>query len=319
MIANNISGLHHVTALCSDAQENMDFYSGILGLRMVKKTINFDAPDVYHLYYGNYEGAPGTLMTFFPYPGIGQGRKGVGQVTVTAFSVPRNSLGYWVNRLNKFDVACSGPKNRFGSEEVIYFEDYDGLGIEIVANDMDNRESFNTGHIPREFAIKGFFGVTLTLQGREETEDLLTGFMNHKVISSENERYRYSPSGRAGEITDIVIAPDGQAGKGGSGTVHHVAFATDNEDSQLGLRKILVTGGYQVTPVIDRQYFKSVYFREPGGVLFEIATNPPGMTVDEEIEKLGHDLQLAPWHEEQRSYIESRLEEISLNIEKFSD
>jgi glyoxalase family protein len=319
MIEKSISGLHHVTALCSDAQKNLDFYSGILGLRLVKKTVNFDAPDVYHLYYGNYDGAPGTLMTFFPYRGIARGRKGAGQLTVTSFSVPEDSLDYWIKRLNKFNIDHSGPKRRFDSEEVIYFEDNDGLGIEIVANGIDSREIFNTGNIPRKYAIKGFFGVTLTLESREETAGLLTGFMNHRLVNRENNRYRYSTSGNGGEIVDILVVTDGQAGRGGSGTVHHVAFATENEESQQEIRNRLLTGGFQVTPVIDRQYFKSLYFREPGGVLFEIATIPPGMTADEESENLGQTLKLAPWHEDRRSIIESQLEEISINTDKFRD
>jgi glyoxalase family protein len=319
-----ISGLHHVTALSSSASKNLDFYAGILGLRLVKKTINFDSPDVYHLYYGDYEGSPGTLMTFFPYPGISSGRKGTGQVITTSFSVHENSLGYWMKRLDKFDIIYTKPEQRFGSEEFIYFEDDDGLGIELVASNNDSRQEFNSGLVKPEYAIKGFYGVTLSLQNHEKTAMLLTGSMDHEVVSESKGRYRISPinskgAGVAGKIVDLISQPVGTKGTGGGGTIHHVAFATENKESQLRIRRRLIGAGLQVTPVIDRQYFQSVYFREPGGVLFEVATLPPGMTIDENIDKLGTDLKLPPWYEENRSEIEQRLGSISLKTEKFRD
>jgi glyoxalase family protein len=320
-----ISGLHHVTALSSDARKNLDFYAGILGLRLVKKTINFDSPDVYHLYYGDYEGSPGALMTFFPYQGISSGRKGTGQVITTSFSVPENSLGYWMKRLDRFDIIYTSPEQRFESEEFIYFEDDDGLGIELVASNLDSRQEFDRGLIKPEYGIKGFFGVTISLQNHDNTAMLLTESMDHELVSEFKGRYRVSPlrnsdrPGGAGTFVDLVSQPAGTKGAGGGGTIHHVAFATDNKESQLMIRKRLIGAGLQVTPVIDRQYFQSVYFREPGGVLFEIATMPPGMTIDEDIGNLGMDLKLPPWYEEDRSEIERRLGGIYLEIEKFRD
>lgn len=319
MIAKNISGLHHVTALSSNAQENLNFYAGILGLRMVKKTINFDAPDVYHLYYGDGEGSPGTLMTFFPYPGITRGRKGTGQLTVTSFSVPGGSLDYWMKRLDNFTIEYAGPGKRFDSEEYIYFEDGDGLGIELVANGDDAREGYKHGHIPGEHAIKGFYGVTLNHQRHDRTAEFITGLLDHKLTGEDNGRKRYSPEGKAGGLLDIVINENGAIGRQGSGTVHHVAFATVDNESQMEVRGKLESKGVHVTPVIDRQYFKSIYFREPGGILFEVATLPPGMAVDEEPGHLGEVLRLPPWHEGNRAEIENNLGTIELDTEKFRD
>lgn len=315
---NRISGLHHVTALSSDPQKNLDFYAGVLGLRMVKKTINFDAPNVYHLYYGDGEGTPGTLMTFFPYQGIVRGRKGSGQMTVTSFSIPSDSLGYWMKRLDKFKIQYSGPKTRFDNEEFIYFEDDDGLGIELVANDGDYREGYNYGHIPRKHTIKGFYGVTLDQQSHERTAEFLMERLDHKLVKEKEGRLRFSPDGEIGGLVDVVTS--GQtAGRQGGGTVHHVAFATADGDTQLKVREDLTDAGVHVTPVIDRQYFHSIYFREPGGILFEVATNPPGMAVDENPENLGEKLKLPEWQENNREEIENNLETIRFDVEKFRD
>ena len=316
---NRILGLHHVTALSSDAVKNVDFYAGILGLRMVKKTVNFDAPDVYHLYYGDREGSPGTLMTFFPYTGMARGRKGAGQLTVTSFSIPAGSLDYWIKRLDRFGIGYSGPRKRFENEEYIYLEDFDGLGIELVTNDSDYREGYIYGHIPREHTIKGFYGITLSESGPGRTGGFLSRLLDHKLIAEENGRSRFSPDGEVGGLADVVPGASEPAGRQGSGTVHHVAFATAGDDTQLEIRDRLISEGVHVTPVIDRQYFKSVYFREPGGVLFEVATLPPGMAVDEDPENLGSSLMLPPWHEKNRAEIESRLEPVELDAGKFSD
>jgi glyoxalase family protein len=319
MINSNISGLHHVTALSSGAQENLNFYAGILGLRMVKKTINFDAPDVYHLYYGDGDGSPGTLMTFFPYPGITRGRKGTGQLTVTSFSVPEGSLDYWMKRLDRFNIEFEGPGKRFDKEEYIYFEDGDGLGIELVAGADDSRDGYQHGPIPGEHAIKGFHGVTLNHQRHDRTEGFVTGFLDYKLTGEDNGRKRYSTEDRTGGFLDIVINENGTIGRQGSGTVHHVAFATADDLSQMEVRGRLEKNGVHVTPVIDRQYFKSIYFREPGGILFEVATVPPGMAVDEEPGHLGEVLRLPPWQEKNRAAIEDNLGAIRLDIEKFRD
>lgn len=315
----NITGLHHVTAMTSDAQKNIDFYAGILGLRLVKKTINFDATDVYHLYYGDETGAPGTIMTFFPFTGIVKGRKGKGQLTVTAFSIPENAMDYWMKRLDKFNIPYEDPQERFDAETFIYFEDFDGLGIELIANKTDSRKGFTYGQIPDEYAVKGFHGVSLTEEGYERTAGLLTGKMDHRLISEKGNRFRFSPSGKPGDFVDILCAPDSMRGLGGSGTVHHLAFATLNDKTQLEVREILLRHGLDVTPVLDRQYFHSIYFREPGGVLFEVATSDIGFTLDEPKAHLGEALKLPPWEEINREEIEQHLTTVTLNIDQFRD
>ncbi len=316
---NHITGLHHITAMTSDAQKNVDFYAGILGLRMVKKTINFDAPDVYHLYYGDETGAPGTIMTFFPFRGIGKGRKGKGQMTVTSFSIATSALDYWMTRLDRFNISYTQPRERFGSETFIYFEDYDGLGLELVANTIDQRRGFSYGQVPTEFAIKGFYGITLSLERYERTAGLLTDIMNHSLVKEATNRFRFSPDSSKGNFVDVDCTPLDLRGLGGSGTVHHVAFATHNDSSQLEIWQQLVDSGFNVSPVMDRQYFHSIYFREPGGVLFEVATSDIGFTLDEPLETLGQELKLPPWEENNRNYIESLLTPVQVNIEEFQD
>lgn len=313
-----ITGIHHITALASDPQRNIDFYTGILGLRLVKKTINFDAPDVYHLYYGNESGSPGTILTFFPYLGIPQGRKGKGQLTVTSFSVSENAMEYWTKRLDKFNITYEGPQSRF-NELFIYFEDHNGLGLELVANTVDKRPGFTFGNIPSEFAIKGFYSMTLAEECYEKTASLLVGQMNHTLIAEKGNRFRFSANGHPGDLVDILCSPDSLKGVSGYGTIHHVAFATANDNTQLEAREKLLKFGLNVTPVLDREYFHSIYFREPGGVLFEIATIPPGFTVDEPLEQLGQSLKLPPWEEKNRTLIEERLPPIHVNITKYAD
>jgi glyoxalase family protein len=318
-MTNLIKGLHHVTALASNTQNNLDFYAGILGLRMVKKTINFDAPDVYHLYYGDEVGNPGTIMTFFPYPGLVKGRKGKGQLTVTSFSIPENSLDYWMKRLKKFNIPFEQPQQRFETEIFIYFEDFDGLGIELVANKTDDRKGFTYGQIPLEHAVKGFYGVSLSEEGYERTANLLIDKMDHQLISENGNVFRFSASGKAGDFVDIVCSPDTLRGLGGSGTVHHLAFATADDNSQKNVREKLLQNGLNVTPMLDRQYFHSIYFREPGGILFEVATNDIGFTYDEPQESLGEALKLPSWEEKNREIIEKGLTPIKLNIDNFQD
>lgn len=314
-----VLGLHHITALASDAQRNCDFYAGVLGLRLVKKTVNFDAPDVYHLYYGNEKGSPGTIMTFFPYPGIPKGRKGKGQLTVTSFSIPEHAIDYWLKRLSKFHIKHEGPQQRFQDEVFIYLEDYDGLGLELVANNKDNRPGFTYGNIPLEHAIKGFYGITLSEEGYERTAGLLVGQMDHELMAERGNRFRYSASGQPGSFVDVLCSPDILMGLPGYGTIHHVAFATTDDASQLEARAKLLKFGLNVTPVLDREYFHSIYFREPGGVLFEIATLPPGFAIDEDPEHLGESLKLPPWQEQSRAAIERLLPPVQLDIKRFSD
>jgi glyoxalase family protein len=319
MKKSTINGLHHVTALASSPQANVDFYAGILGLRLLKKTINFDAPDVYHLYYGDEQGLPGSIMTFFPFGGDAQrGRMGYGQAAITAFSIPEASIGYWLNRLAHFKVAHRPVQERF-SEAVIYFEDNDGLLLALVANDRDQRAPFSYGNIPLQHAIRGFYGVELWEQTYYATEALLATHMNYGFVAEEGSRRRYATTKNAqpGTVVDVLWEAEKLAGLSGAGTVHHIAFDTPSDESQLAVRERIQKAGFQPTPVIDRQYFHSIYFREPGGVLFEVATTPPGFTTDESLAELGSSLKLPPWYESKRNWIEQLLEPITLNTDRY--
>lgn len=311
-----INGLHHITALANDPQDNINFYSGILGMRFIKKTINFDAPDVYHLYYGDDIGNPGTVLTFFPYNGIPRGRKGKGQMTVTSLSIPQGSLGYWMERLQRFNIPFTEPRNRF-DETYIAFEDFDSLGLELVENAHDIRPGFTYGHIPIQHSVRGYYGVTLEEDASERTSRLLTETMEHTLVQTVGNRFRYVATDKPGHFVDIIQQSDGTRGLQGSGTIHHLAFGTDDDTTQLNIRTKVLDHGLDITPVIDRQYFHSVYFREPGGILFEIATLPPGFTVDEPKETLGGELKLPVWAETHRSQIEQGLQPIALDIEQF--
>ena len=308
---NLINGLHHITALASDAQKNVDFYVGILGLRMVKKTINFDAPDVYHLYYGDETGSPGSILTFFPYAGLTRGRKGGGQLTYSAFSVPTVSLSYWMDRLVQFGIPYAGPYQRF-NETYLRFEDFDGMGVELVANSNDTRPGWDNGKIPAEYSIRGFYTATLNEFNIDRTVSLLTDVMQHKLIAEESDLFRFEAlNGGPGSYVDVMRSPKDARALQGAGSVHHIAFATDSDDSQLEIREKLLSAGYNPTEVLDRNYFHSIYYREPGGILFEIATNPPGFAVDENVNDLGSSLKLPEWYEPRRAKIEAGLPVIS--------
>ncbi len=311
-----VNGLHHVTALASGPQKNVDFYAGILGLRLVKKTINFDAPDVYHLYYGDEVGNPGSIMTFFPYSGLTRGRKGVNQMTYTAFSIPLTALSFWMDRLTKFHIAFGKPEKRF-DEMVLQFEDFDGLGIELVATDKDTRAGWDNGVIPADKSIRGFHHVTLYENLADKTVKLLTETMQHRLVAEEGNRIRLEAGlGGSGNIVDVLYNPTALRGLQGAGTIHHVAFSTDSDATQLEIREKLLEANYGPTTVQDRNYFHSIYFREPGGILFEIATNPPGFAVDEEVSHLGEHLKLPAWYEPRRAEIEKHLEPITLKIQE---
>ena len=310
-----INGIHHVTALADNPQKNLDFYAGVLGLRLVKKTVNFDAPEVYHLYYGNETGTPGTIMTFFLYQGIQPGRNGKGMLNVTSFSAPVSSIEFWEKRLGHFGVEISSPKERFQSEAVISFQDPDGLRLELAFNEKDERPGYSNGLIPLEHSIQGFYGVEIWEDGAERTAELLTRQMDHRLISQEENRFRFAANDSPGNYIDIIHTPDSLRGLGGGGTVHHIAFATPDERTQLDARTRI--SDYNPTPVIDRQYFKSVYFREPGGVLFEIATVPPGFGIDESTKELGSALKLPPQYERYRDQIEQVLPPVSLKLEQY--
>ncbi|GAB3987895.1 ring-cleaving dioxygenase [Spirosoma daeguense] len=307
-----INGLHHVTTLAGDTQRNVDFYTGILGLRLVKKTVNFDAPDVYHLYYGNETGAPGTILTFFPYGNLPRGRKGVGQLTYTAFSAPTSSLSFWLDRLHGHNIPYAGPYKRF-SETYVRFEDFDGMGIELVFTDDDLRSGWDNGKISAEFSIRGFHTVTLNELRTDRTITLLTDIMQHTLVGEEEGRFRFKAgNGGPGNFVDVLLSPKDVHGLQGAGSVHHVAFSTNSDATQLIIQQQLAEAGYHVTPVQDRNYFNSIYFREPGGILFEVATNPPGFTVDEPLTELGTTLKLPPQYEVRRTKLEAVLPKIVL-------
>lgn len=312
-----ITGIHHITAIAGDAQKNIDFYAGILGLRLVKKTVNFDAPEVYHFYYGDEKGLPGSILTFFPYGQVQSGRHGKGMLNTTTFSVPTESLAYWQQRLKQFNINYKPAQERFGSEVVIYFEDADGLGLELVFNDTDKRPGFTSGHIPLEYSIRGFYSAEIWAEGYERTVGLLTEQMDHKLIAEKGNRFRFAATDTPGNYIDIVCNPDSLRGLGGNGTVHHIAFATPTAQTQEEARIKIAQRYLNPTPVLDRQYFTSIYFREPGGVLFEIATSGPGFAVDEEEAHLGEALMLPAQYEAFRSEIEKAVVPVSLDIEKY--
>ncbi|MEM6763436.1 MAG: ring-cleaving dioxygenase [Bacteroidota bacterium] len=309
-MAKLISGLHHVTALASDPQRNVDFYTKVLGLRLVKKTINFDAPDVYHLYYGDQTGKPGTIMTFFPFPGMYKGKRGSGQLTVTAFSIQADALDFWMGRLADMAIDFQGPTQRW-NETVLYLEDPDGIGIELVANKADARMGYEKDDIPAKHAIKGFHHVQLDVRRKEGTQALLTNYMNHEVIAEMENRVRVAANDEPGAYVDLKVDPSLLAGREGAGVVHHVAFRTESDGTQLEIKEKLRKIGYHSSPVMDRQYFHSVYFREPNGILFEIATDPPGFLIDEDEATLGEMLKLPPWEESRRQQIENGLVSLS--------
>jgi glyoxalase family protein len=304
-----ILGLHHVTATVGDAQADLTFCIGVLGLRLVKKTVNFDNHHVYHFYYGDESGAPGTIWTTFPYRGRGVpvGTKGAGQIGVTSFSVPAGSLASWRARLREHGIAAKDVESRFG-EESIGFSDPSGLAFELVANDRDNRAPWTGGGIAAEAAIRGLHSVTLIIQSPARTLELMINLLGFERVNEMEGRIRLAVNGdEPGRTIEIVRAPDAAPATNGLGTVHHVAMAIQGADEQLRLREELLRLGYKVTEVLDRQYFRSIYFREPGGVLFEAATVQPGFTVDEALPCLGLNLKLPPWEEQNRSTIEAGL------------
>jgi len=307
-----IPGIHHVTAICGDPQANIDFYTSTLGIRLVKLTVNFDDRNSYHLYYGDTSGRPGTILTFFAWPGAPRGRRGTGQLTTVSFSAPPNSLDYWKKRLTGKGVKIETESKRFDDEAIVFY-DPDGLQVELVANLRDDREGWKQGPVPGEFAAKGFYGVTLSEEGYEQTASLLTDVMGFHFVGQEGNRFRYRSAGiEIPSSVDILCLPGAKWGEVSVGTVHHVAWRTPNDEEQRAWREKLVKARLNVTPVIDRKYFHSIYFREPGHVLFEIATDPPGFTVDEPLEKLGGALTLPAWLEPMRSRIESELPAVKL-------
>jgi predicted esterase/catechol 2,3-dioxygenase-like lactoylglutathione lyase family enzyme len=305
---NTIHGIHHITAICSSPSVNVAFYEDVLGLRLVKQTVNFDDPHTYHLYYGDDGGRPGTILTFFPWIGMPPGQAGAGMITATGFSIPSDSLEYWLERLGRHGVEVA-QESRFG-EQVIRFNDPHGLHLELIAtkNLVDEIES-NLAVKEAHHRIRGFHSATSMVREIQGTEQLLTGSMGLKRFVQEDNRIRFAMENDEGlgRYYDLLVDPDAPAGRQGSGTVHHIAFRTRSDDEQTYWQHTLRLDGQAVTEVRDRNYFKSIYFHEPGGVLFEIATDPPGFTVDERPEELGRSLKLPSQYEPMRTRIEQHL------------
>lgn len=305
-------GIHHITAIAGDPQENLNFYSGILGLKLIKKTVNFDDPHTYHFYFGNETGNPGTILTFFPWTKeASKGKKGVGQLTSFSFSVPPSTLDFWMERLKKLNIEFAGPFKRF-NDDVISFEDPDGIEIELITSAKDNRHQFENSDIPKNFSIRGFHSVTLSEERSNRTLEPMLSILGFRKVGEEDNRLRVeSGSGGPGTYADILVNPNLMPGRMGVGVVHHVAWRAKDDEVQVALQAKLIEESYNVTQVIDRNYFHSIYFKEPGNILFEIATDPPGFMIDETKENLGTSLKLPPWLEIRREEIEKALPKIS--------
>ncbi|MEM7613976.1 MAG: VOC family protein [Pseudomonadota bacterium] len=301
---DQIKGLHHVTSMAADAQANSDYFTKTLGLRRVKKTVNFDAPEVYHLYYGDTAGTPGSVMTYFPFPGMPKGRPGVGEVGETSFAIPEGALGYWQTRLGD-----AVEETRFGAKR-LRFQGPDGDGFALVERPDDTRAPWTSGGVPGDVAIRGFEGATMRLRDGGATGELLE-FMGYTRAETAGDITRFlREDGNGADRIDLEVLPGAAAAGQGAGSVHHIAFAVEDRAAQLDVRAALLDTGYQVTPVIDRDYFWAIYFRTPGGVLFEVATNEPGFDRDEAPDHLGEALKLPSQHEAKRAQIEALLKPI---------
>ncbi|MEM8959344.1 MAG: VOC family protein [Pseudomonadota bacterium] len=304
-----IKGLHHVTSLAADAQQNNAFFTKTLGLRRVKKTVNFDAPDVYHLYYGDEAGTPGSVMTYFPFPNAARGRPGIGEVGETGFAVPKGALPYWQERLERLGVTGLAADSDFGQAR-LRFDGPDGDGFALVETE-DTRAPWTGSDVPEEAAIKGFSGARLRLRDADATGELLS-FMGYEATDVADGVRRFQlPDGNGADSIDLEVHPGANFSRPGAGSVHHIAFAVPDRAAQLEVRKALLDTGYSVTPVIDRDYFWAIYFRTPGNVLFEIATNEPGFDRDEDTAHLGEALRLPVQHEHLRPQLEAHLAPIT--------
>ncbi len=307
----SIAGIHHITGISGPAQQNADFYAGLLGLRLVKRTVNFDDPGTYHLYYGDYEGRPGSILTFFPWAQARPGRSGSGTVGLTSFSVPAGSLDFWLDRLSSLDPA----RVTTFEDETIEFPDPDGLRLSLVANgEIGPQPAIE--QTERTVSIQGFHGATLLVDRPDSTAKLLADVFGYRLVGEDGDRLRFTSDHDAmGGYIDLEKRTDNT--RPGTGTIHHIAFRARDEEEQLEWREVIASLGLFVTEVKDRNYFKSIYFREPNGVLFEIATDPPGFVADESLEHLGEDLKLPPWLESRRTLIEEQLPE--LRVPKMSE
>jgi len=305
------AGIHHITAFVGDPQGNVDFYAGVLGLRLVKKTINFDAPDVYHLYFGDEMGSPGTIITFFPSENSRKGKIGGGQVGITTYVIPAGTMEFWQERLAKLNIETA-ESIRFG-ERFLQFSDPDGLRVELVAREEGKPSTWSFGGVPASKAIKGFGGALLYTTSPEQTAAVLTGIMGLQKIGEEGGFIRFQATGDIGNIIDMNAAKM-EHGVGGAGTVHHIAWRAKDFEEHEQWRAHVEGSGMAPTPIVDRQYFNAVYFREPGGILFEIATDPPGFARDEEAAKLGEKLMLPEWYEPHRAQIQSFLKPFEVRV-----
>ncbi len=302
-----IKGLHHISSISGSARNNYRFYADILGLRLVKRTVNFDSPDTWHLYYGDKTGSPSSLTTFFPSSGITRGKSGNKSVTSTMYSIGTESIGFWIKRLKTHQIEFRGPFSRF-NEEYIHFDDFDGIHIELIANSTDKRAGCKTAGIPEEHGIKGLYSATLSYASAEHTLDFLTKHFEHTLLIESDDRLRlFSGENKPGNYIDLISRPSFPNHLPGAGTVHHIAFTTTDEGMLEQLRNYYSRAGFQPSAVMDRNYFKSIYFREPGGIMVEISTSNPGFLIDEGIEQLGEALKLPPWLESKRKEIESGL------------
>lgn len=312
-MAKQTAGIHHITAFVGSAQANADFYAGILGLRLVKKTINFDAPEVYHLYFGNETGRPGTAITFFPFEAGRKGQIGGGQVGWTTFVVPEDALPFWEERLTKFAVPLERTE-RFG-ETYLRFRDRDGLQLELVARREGPNSKWSFGGVPADKAIKGFGGAVLYSMAPDRTMDTLQRLLGLERVGEDGELVRFRASGELGNLIDVQAGVMGR-GRGGSGTVHHIAWRAEDARDQEEWRELSIGHGFQPTPIVDRQYFTAVYFREQGEILYEIATDPPGFERDEPFATLGEQLMLPEWYEPQREQIRQGLPPLEIRVLK---
>jgi glyoxalase family protein len=307
------SGIHHVTIIASSARQNLDFYTGTLGLRLVKKTVNFDDPSTYHLYYGDAAGHPGTIVTFFPWDSASPGRLGIGEAQETVFAVPEGSIGYWTQRFVEKGVAHDSPIKRFG-ETTLAFKDRDGTRLALAGvKRIEAGSAWSGGGVPSDHAIRGFHSVSLLLAEAGPTTAILTDVFGFIAGGREASVHRYRAKGvEVGGIVDLRTAGEFLNARQGAGSVHHVAFRAQDDAAQAAMvRKLVQVHGLRTTEQKDRNYFRSVYFREPGHVLFEIATDPPGFAVDESPDSLGAALKLPPFLEGRRAEIESALPKLN--------
>jgi glyoxalase family protein len=305
---NTINGIHHITAIAGNAKKNFDFYTQVLGQRLVKKTVNFDDPETYHLYYGDKQGTPGSILTFFPWENITTGRRGTRQATEIGYSVPEGSLDFWLKRFDQHNAIYNKVSEKFGQPYLTVL-DPDGLKLELtVSNQADTRSPWETNEIKAEHATRGFYNVTITTNKMQPTADLLTGVFGYRLLEQHVNRYRFiTDAVESASIVDLVEVPGESIGHVAGGSVHHVAFRVKDEETLMAYREKIEALGLNITEKIDRNYFYSLYFREPGGVLFELATDNPGFTVDEPLEELGLNLKLPAQYEGYRSKLETVL------------